>query len=1226
MTLIRPPSAGLGRLPGLAAAVLLMLGGLVLGGEPASSDDELADLELEVSLAEPAEAVNLLAAHLDRPPAGLAPVIADILSRSDGLPAEVQEKLFTALLPHADRRTFEPARRMLDAADHALVRFGLELLARTEHPEARAAILGFHGRTVDERLRPLAVAALGELGDRAALPTVEQLRTAAAPDERQEAAIAAARLGGRVDPAELIGINGDIRNEIRGISGGLGYARRTDPAGYRSAIRRIEELERRATRLGGVLGGAARERPGETFEAVLAITDPAVAEWFSEHVATLVERLDPADVARIREHVSPKLAVRTLALLAGRDDVGRAAIGQAAVELLASSDARLRERAYQLADHLPAELAAEVRRRQAAERAVAPLEPGAARPRPRPRPDFDLILWGGGYPGTPADQERDVRYYKDLGFTHQLALVAGGEREIGATESWLGICQRHGLFPGLRFGWDVSELGMAPTEMAERGMLLHRARAVEPEVCNPLHPEIIRFFTDRFVTAVDRYRRCPGGDEIRLFLMGSEQTWSLPRREEDSYPAALRILFAAAREDGVLGPDAPDAVAPLAGWWHGAHERGRDWRLRRAFEAEILERIPDAEFMIDPLSCIKIVNGFGSTWTYISGDPKRIAAATLILSAVTRPAAAAHGTQLQREFWGGRISHDALQEANLLAICMGADKLVHWGIHGFEPGREANLTYGVKKWKPTPPGFPEFRVDHLPDWRAFLAALGRQRSGGGGRRLWESLDPASRGTLERAILLEEMEATTVDPEVEDEAVRALNAVLVRRDLYDEATFAGLPLAKRTAALAGRARAGRLADEDLPELNRLLIEAIFAAVPPSPADPEGMLAAIPPTPSPNLRELRENCLWLREQLEPAIRSTGRLLRERGGMFRDWKPLEPRLALVSAAPAELTMPLLVGQIPFEILGNFADRRSRLPGCRFAAITQPTVAAEDYADLLKLEEAGGTVFVPPGFVPPAGAAALARPVELGGLGTPLSGTPAELRRQHHERARELRRAVHEAGLRPFFDSDNPDVVLRGFSYRGRPIVFAVNDLRREEDFPGILADKGLPNEVDLLIRDRRPRLRVIDLDSGEDVAAVRQEDGWHVRETIEPAWYRMFVVLGEGETWTGPPPLPPAAAVQEFAAAREAAGGVRLSWKLPFEDWVGCDVARYRVFRADGGASPALLADIQGRILTGAGGLVTSWLDSAAVAGTRCEYQIQAVTPLRRPGPMSDRVPCR
>jgi hypothetical protein len=459
----------------------------------------------------------------------------------------------------------------------------------------------------------------------------------------------------------------------------------------------------------------------------------------------------------------------------------------------------------------------------------------------------------------------------------------------------------------------------------------------------------------------------------------------------------------------------------------------------------------------------------------------------------------------------------------------------------------------------------------------------------------------------------------VPDELRDAIVEALNKILRNAEFHNEKAFRGLKLTPRFAELLKRRSAGKgLAEDDLAELNRLLLEAVYAE-------------SLPPTPAQNLRMMTERILRKRHTKEPAVRSTGRLIRDRGALFRDWKPLEPRLALVGGiySHAELNTALVVAHVPFDLLRNELDRRERLASYRYAMVAKGSVGVADYDDLLGIEKRGGVVFVPEGFKPPEGRPALKKAVRTALGFKKFKGAPHEWRAKLHEWARSLRPVFHKAGFLPYFDSENLDVVMQGFTYRGHSMVFVVNDKRTYSDPErgGSQEDKGLPNDVDILVRDRADGLRVIDIDTGEEPRLVRGDGGWHIRDTVGPAWYKIYAVVKNGTPYKGPAPLRAGPEVVGLTASRRKAGReVLLKWKLPFDDWVGCDVARYRIHRGAARAKPSLLADVEGRIMTGPGGVVTSYVDSTAEAGAEYVYRLQTVTPLRRPGPLSEAVSVR
>jgi hypothetical protein len=212
-------------------------------------------------------------------------------------------------------------------------------------------------------------------------------------------------------------------------------------------------------------------------------------------------------------------------------------------------------------------------------------------------------------------------------------------------------------------------------------------------------------------------------------------------------------------------------------------------------------------------------------------------------------------------------------------------------------------------------------------------------------------------------------------------------------------------------------------------------------------------------------------------------------------------------------------------------------------------------------------------------------------------------------------MREAARKAGLLPYFDTENFEVLTESYVYKGHPMLFVVNDKREPYD-------KGRPNEVEILVRDRSDGLRVIEIDSGDDMTLARHKEGWTFRDTVPPSWYRIYAVVKPGQAYQGPPPLGPGPAVLAFAARRDPAeGAVVLNWKLPFEDWVGCDVQWYRIFRGEAGAESKLIEEIYGRVPEDAGGVVTEYRDRTAEAGKTYTYRVQIITPLRREGPLSD-----
>ncbi|GMV81258.1 MAG: hypothetical protein AMXMBFR7_24420 [Planctomycetota bacterium] len=709
-------------------------------------------------------------------------------------------------------------------------------------------------------------------------------------------------------------------------------------------------------------------------------------------------------------------------------------------------------------------------------------------------PGVPYLIWDGHrFARTPEDCRRDVRWYRDLGFTHSL-IGANLRFENGKSKSaemdgqltaLFAAFDEAGLYAGLRFPWDFDAFPGTPEERIASGVQLAKNTGGTHPTYNPMHPDVIAYYTEAFERTIAHYLKHDEGKRLQWFLIGTERTWGFPKSAEDWHPQAFEVVCRAAREDGVLKEGEAD-FAKLSDWWNGAHGHGRDWRLRKSVEDAILKLIPKAEFFVDPNWAVKIVHGFGGDWTYIDGDPKNIAFAVLRLEAQCRPAPTIHSTQLIRGSY-----HDCILESNLLSICMGADRLYHWGVHTLEPGHEANPYY-------------------------------RQKI-----------------------------------------------------------------------------------EKTPETEARLIE-----------------------------ELRAK----RREKEPALRATGRLLRDRGTLFRDWKPAGPRIALLTGVygGTETLHGLMAGHLPFDILREQSDRRANLKKYSCIASAKTQVSPADYADLLELERSGATILIPPGFQVPEGQPALAKAVVwepefmlpkpvTGADGKPKTPkppvlSPAEKRTQSHLWAKTFRETFHGANFKPYLDSENFDAVLGAFDYRGVQIAFVVNDLRKSNGEAGGPESLGVDNDLELLIRDEREGLRARDIESGEELALAKSSDGWRVKLNVPAAWYRLIAILGPNEQWTGPKPLAQGPELLEPTATREATG-VKLAWKLPFADWMGCDIERYEVLRAEGDAEPVALAVIPGRIMTGPGGVVTEYLDTTAHAGQAYSYRLRTLTPLRQKGALTN-----
>lgn len=954
-------------MPSLLGALSLLALVSALHGAERLTKEKLEGLQFSALTEPPADTAGKLRPYLDAPDPRLAPVIASVLKDGDGLSIEIQQRLFEALKKIADRRVFPEAKELLRSAGPARVRYGIVLLGLTKHPEAVGVLTKFYEDTDSPGDRAIVLEALGNLGDSGAAGfTVRIAKETEVPDLRDEAWIAAARCGAKVPAIVLLQVNAHLRGELSSLSQHLGYLRRKHPDQYRVRREKIKELDERSRRLSPVLEDLCRERPAEVVTALRDAGDPSIAEQFAPCVGPLpVNALLP-----LLSHPSEPLAMSVARGLRQRGKQAQEALQGRLAEWKASGKGELQE----LAELLSAETGAEV---------SLPIPANLTPDKKRPEPPVPYLLWDGWRFGNA---ERDVRYYRDLGFTHanvgaSIYADPSGE-EAEQIRHRFDLFDRYGMFICLRFGWSFGGLQHSWEEMARRGIALHKNRTDGHGGYNPLHPEVISYYARGLVKTVDAYRELDRHDRLKWFLVGSERTWGLPKRE-DVPPRSAEVILAAARRDGVLAPGEDDWDR-LGVWWAGPRQKGRDYRLRKAYEVAVLHRIPDARFWVDPIWAVKIAHGFGGDWSYIGNDPKRIADAVVRLEAMCRPAPCMHSTQLIRGAY-----HDTLLEANLLSICMGAEMLYHWGINTFEPGREASPAYGNADWKRTPEGYPRFRASHFPEdyWPRFVTQLYARREDEPISRVWKALPEKVREQMEEELFF----ADGVDDELmgEEEAKRsfdslkkpllsALNEALKKRLFrQDEGLKALRPTGRARELIARRKQQGRLDETDLAELNRLLLERMFAARPAG----RGKLpvpAGIPPTPEPSLRQMREGVRRKRAAKEPAIRTTGRLLRDRGELFREWQPSRPRMALVGGIykGGDLNLALIVGHIPFDLLRNYKDRRERLSTYRFAALTGSGVSAEDYGDLLKIEEAGGTVLVPEDFKPPEGLPALARP----------------------------------------------------------------------------------------------------------------------------------------------------------------------------------------------------------------------------------------------------------
>ncbi len=415
-------------------------------------------------------------------------------------------------------------------------------------------------------------------------------------------------------------------------------------------------------------------------------------------------------------------------------------------------------------------------------------------------------------------------------------------------------------------------------------------------------------------------------------------------------------------------------------------------------------------------------------------------------------------------------------------------------------------------------------------------------------------------------------------------------------------------------------------------------------------------------------LRQELMVNRLDKEPALRSTGRFIRERGQMLHDWQPLQPRVAYLAGiyGPADPHLAMMVGQIPFDLLRNREHRDAELAKYKYVLVGKGKGPLElsDYDKLLQVEKAGGSVILPKGFALPEGAQPLAKALEwdpelvgesIGAKkGISFAGGYAGLQEHTKAGATHLREVLGRAGFKPYFDIASREVVSRPYQYQGHKMLFVVNDKRvvgdrptkeqpelSEPDANGVVAplrpekkkadagppaaNVGVPAEIEVLIRDSTAGLTVVDIDTGRVIKPEPCDAGHKFKDTVPGAWYRIYAVAQPGQKYQGPPPLAKAPGVNQVTAAR-ASDGIQLQWKTDVPDWLGCEVQWYRIYRGEANVSPQLVKEIYGRTVDGGGGLVESYLDREAAPGRAYKYQVQAVSPLRIEGSMSSPVLAR
>ena len=574
-------------LPPLSVMCLLALVPTLLGAEELTKE-KLEELQLSALTEPPADTARELQPYLDQPDPRLGPVIASVLKDGDDLSTEMQQRLFEALKKVADRRVYPEANELLRSASPVRFRYGIVLLGLTKHTDAVGVLAKLYEDTDRVSDRVLALQALADLADPSAADlTVEIAGAAEVPDLRAEAWIAAARCGANVPAMALLRVNAHLRTGIANSSQNLGYLRRKHPEKYRVVRAKLEELSDRLRRLSPVLDGLCQKRPSEIVSALRVAQDTSTAEQFAPCMGPVLKEAPVGALLSLLSHPSEPLAMSVAQGLREGGKEARQAIEGRLADWRASDKDALRERAALLSGETGAEV-------------PLPVPMDLTPDQERPEPPVPYLLWDGWRFG---DAERDVRYYRDLGFTHanlgaSINASPSGE-EAQQLRQRFDLFDRYGLFICLRFGWGFSGLQHSWEEMTRKGMALRKKRTDDQGGYNPLHPEVINHYARGLVRTVDAYRELDQHDRIKWFLVGSERTWALPKRR-DVPPRAAELILAAARRDGVLGPEEDDWDR-LRGWWAGPHQKGRDYRLRKAYEDAVLLRIPDARFWVDPI-------------------------------------------------------------------------------------------------------------------------------------------------------------------------------------------------------------------------------------------------------------------------------------------------------------------------------------------------------------------------------------------------------------------------------------------------------------------------------------------------------------------------------------------------------------------------------------------------------------------------------------------------
>jgi hypothetical protein len=462
-----------------------------------------------------------------------------------------------------------------------------------------------------------------------------------------------------------------------------------------------------------------------------------------------------------------------------------------------------------------------------------------------------------------------------------------------------------------------------------------------------------------------------------------------------------------------------------------------------------------------------------------------------------------------------------------------------------------------------------------------------------------------RGAAEDLELQLDDEPTDIDPAVMKVLLAELDKAVTTPTLFDEKQLASLQLPARGAILRGRAGTATAQPTDGTELNRIVIERLLAP-------------GLHQTASPSVVEKLEAIDRSRAAKEPALRSTGRFLQERGALLQ--QPTPPEVALVDGiySPGDVRLALMAGHVPFALLRNADHRRQKLAEHRFILVAKSRATAELQGLLVAAAAQGAVVFLPPGYT--GGDVAGSRQWDPKQFGTRISGNkglsfsggyPAF--RQHvAANATRIRQQLKRAGWRPRVDCDRKDVFMRTFDTTAGTVLFVVNNRRGETPTAGIPAD------IAITLGGPLAGARVVRLQTGEQLAVGDLPTGKGFTDTLPAAWYRLYLLQTDAAAAV-PPALPTAPPLHRAAGVRDGRGTV-LTWQPAAKNWAGSDVQWLQVERTDVDGGVRTIT-VYARDVTGPGGFRTEWTDASAATDATYRYRVQLVTPLRVPGPWAE-----